>query len=159
VNAPYSPLYLRQLNTRQLIDTLIDHADQLEFTRRYELVDRHPIHAVDGSALFPALAIPVESKLEFECPEEHLVALRTAIPEVDKLLVIGWRAAETPFLELLATNLRQEVEALVVAGNSDAATETAHRLKRAGVKGDYVVTEGGFTELVVDRQADEFLSS
>jgi hypothetical protein len=140
-----------------LIETLIDHADQLEITQHYTLVGQYPIHATEVSVLFPALAIPVESKLDFECPEQHLEALHAAIAEVDKLLVIGWRAAETPFLDLLAQSLQLPVEALVVAGDSDAANDTADRMKAAGVTGLYKQTDGGFTDLVVNRRADNFL--
>jgi hypothetical protein len=72
-------------------------------------------------------------------------------------MVIGWRAAETPFLDLLAQNLQQPVQALVVAGDDDAAKETANRLASAGVNGMYKWTDGEFTDLVVNRWADNFL--
>jgi hypothetical protein len=155
VEAPYQ---LLQQKMWPLIDTLIDYANELKITQKYTLVDEYPIHATEGSVLFPAVAIPVESKLDFECPEEHLEALRAAIPKVDKLMVIGWRAAETPFLDLLAQNLQHPVQGLVVAGNSDAAKETTDRLVAAGVRGMYKETDGGFTNFVVDRLADDFLS-
>jgi hypothetical protein len=138
---------------------LINDVHHLKITRQYQLVDQHPIYDdADKSVLFPALAIPVESKLDFECPEAHLEALRAAIPQVDKLLVVGWRAAETPFLQLLATNLQQPLHGLVVAGDKAAAMETANRLSEAGVVGLYKHAEGGFTDFVVERQGDEFLS-
>jgi hypothetical protein len=111
-----------------------------------------------GQTQFPAIAIPVETKDDHECPNEHLEALHAAIPKVDKLLVVGWRAAETPFLHLLAANLQNPLHGLIVAGNKDAANETADRLKSAGVAGLYKHTDSGFTELVKGRQADEFLS-
>jgi len=141
----------------ELIDTLTNHAHELQITQKYVLVNDYPIHAAQGSVLFPALAIPVESKLDFECPDEHLQALHTVIPEVDKLLVIGWRAAETPFLKLLASKLVHAIQGFVVAGSEDAAAETANRLAEAGVAGRYVGTNGGFTDLVVNREADNFL--
>jgi hypothetical protein len=46
-----------------------------------------------------------------------------------------------------------------VAGNRDAATDTESRLQAAGVAGSYTVTDGGFTDFVVNRVADTFLSS
>lgn len=153
-----TPSELLQKGMWDVIDTLIDHANELQITERYVLVDDYPIHAVKGTALFPALAIPVESKLDFECPQEHLEALHTLIPKVDRLLVVGWRAAETPFLDLLASNLDQPVQGFVVAGNENAAQETAGRIAEAGVTGRYVGTDGGFTDLVVNREADRFLS-
>jgi hypothetical protein len=138
---------------------LINDVQHLKITRQYQIVDQHPIYDdADKLVLFPALAIPVESKLDFECPDEHIEALRAAIPNVDKLLVVGWRAAETPFLQLLAGYLQKPLHGLVVAGDKAAAMETADRLSEAGVVGLYKHAEGGFTKLVVDREADEFLS-
>jgi hypothetical protein len=153
-----APEELLQLEMWQLVHYLIDNADSLDITQDYRLVDQYPIHATDGAVLFPAIAIPVETKDDHECPNEHLEALHAAIPKVDKLLVVGWSAAETPFLHLLAANLQNPLHGLIVAGNKDAANETADRLKSAGVAGLYKHTEGGFTELVKGRQADEFLS-
>jgi hypothetical protein len=152
-----APTELLQKDAWSIVNTLIDGADTLKITQEYHLVDQQPMHASNGSVLFPALAIPVESKLDFECPDEHLQALHTVIPEIDKLLIIGWRAAETPFLELMASRLVHAVRGFVVAGNEDAAAETANRLAEAGVAGRYVGTDGGFTELVVNREADDFL--
>ena len=152
---------LLQKDAWSIVHTLIDNADSLDISRNYQLVDQvdhTPIHSYDEGVLFPAIAIPVETKVDYECPDEHLEVLRTSIPDVDKLLVVGWRAAEIPFLKLLAENLKEPVRGLVVAGNKDAAIETADRLSQAGVAGLYEHTEGGFTELVKGRQADEFLS-
>lgn len=139
------------------VDTLIDRAASLEITRNFRLVDQRPTYHYGGRALFPAIAIPVESKVDYECPEEHLEVLHAAIPHVEKLMVVGWRAAEIPFLNLLAENLSGPIQGLVVSGNYDAATETADRLSSAGVVGHYTVTDGEFTDLVVNRQADDFL--
>ena len=44
-------------------------------------------------ALWPAIALPVAGKAEFECPEPHMAALDACIPKVSKLLTIGWRGA------------------------------------------------------------------
>jgi hypothetical protein len=53
-----------------------------------------------GQTIYPAITIPVEGKQDFECPEDHLVALTEALPQMDRLIVIGWRAAEEHFLDL-----------------------------------------------------------
>ena len=71
-----------------------------------------------------------------------------------------WYLGSGPLKRLpqnLRENLLRAIGGHVVAGNYDAAIQTSHRIQGAGVNGDYVVTDGGFTELVVGRQADEFL--
>lgn len=70
---------------------------------------------------FPAIAIPVEEKQDFECPDSHVTALRDLLPTVNKLLVIGWRAAEENFLALLRDALPQRpLLDVVCAGPADA---------------------------------------
>jgi hypothetical protein len=143
----------------KIAHTLIDGAQEVKITQEYQLVNQIPIHASNESVLFPALAIPVETKIDYECPDEHLETLQAMIPQVHKLIVVGWRAAETPFLSLLAENLQGPVQGLVVAADRMSATETANRLKEAGVAGSFRVGAGGFSDLVVERRADDFLRS
>ena len=77
--------------------------------------------------------------------------------QVDKLLIIGWRAAEQPFLQLLAENLTNNIKVLVTAGGRKEGGDTIERLRQAGIKGEFNRTDGGFTDLVVERRADQFL--
>lgn len=136
---------------------LIDRAADLTVTQRYRMVTERPIGKSDDLALFPAIAIPVESKSDYECPPDHLDIFRTCIPEVTKLLIIGWRATEITFLQLLAENFRQDVRTMVVAGSSKGAEEIIRRLDQARIGGQFHASVGGFTDFVKNREADEFL--
>jgi len=109
--------------------------------------------------LFPALAIPVETKRQYECPEEHLNVLRECLAKVTKILVIGWRATEDHFLRLLLDRLPEDrLPIMVVAGSPREAMKTVNRMRKAGIKGDFLPTEGGFTDFIVRREGDEFLT-
>jgi hypothetical protein len=99
-----------------LANELIDHASELQVTDAYRFQYQRPMVKASGSPLIPALAIPLQKKQNYECPSEHLDALKKALPSVRRLLVIGWRAADRPFLELLRRDGRQAVDCLVVAG-------------------------------------------
>ena len=121
------------------------------------MLTQHPIGKSDTSALFPAIAIPLETKRSFECPEGHLQVLSGLIPRVTKLLTVGWRAREAHFLELLAEKLEGHVRVLAVAGGKEGADEAIENLGRAGIKGEFTPADGGFSEFVVNRAADEFL--
>src|SRR5260370_2316580 len=99
------PFDIDSRNTWQVAFELIDHAPDLVISQNYRMVTEYPIGKLDGLALFPALAIPLETKRSFECPEEHLATLRQCIGKVSKLLIIGWRGMEDHFLRLLADNL------------------------------------------------------
>ena len=154
-----TPIDASNKNTWQVAYELIERAPGLEISQTYRIVTEHPIGKHNGSVFFPALAIPVQSKVDYECPREHLDALGACIPEVTKLLLIGWRATEVPFLELLSRYLTKELHVMVVAGDQDKAKEPIDNLGKAGVKGVFLAAKGGFTDFVVTRDGDEFLKS
>ena len=66
---------------------LIRKADEAIISKEYVLAGGVPPRPKDDRAIFPALAIPIESKLDFECPVEHVAALKEAIPAVTKILI------------------------------------------------------------------------
>ena len=105
------------------------------------------------SAAYPALAIPVETKKDFECPGEHLAALLNFIPKVTKILVIGWRGAEVPFRHLLLKHLRTRPRIMVVDPEASViVTKLAH------IEADFYPIESGFTDFIVSRiEGDRFL--
>ena len=90
---------------------------------------QHTVSRLDGHYLFPALAIPVEKKRSFECPESHLAVLKDTLPEVTKLLIIGWRAADEHFVKMLKEGLKPGVRTLVVAENQQEAESVIVTLK------------------------------
>ena len=47
-------------------------------------------------------AVPTNRKQDFECPGEHLSRLREDVIEVQRLLLIGWRAAEPLVQDIFA---------------------------------------------------------
>jgi hypothetical protein len=156
------------------IHEMIHRANELDFTDDYRMLTEFPIataiqHVVELSramvttkydkriALFPALAIPVLNKSQFECPAAHVAALVDLLPHVDKLLVIGWRATETPFLTLLSKHLTS-ARCLVVAESYEAAKDTVHNMSKAGVSALYGGYGGGFSKFVIDREFRYFIS-
>lgn len=144
-------------NANNVAQKLIDNAPDLRISQRYRTVNNYPMGISEGVPLFPAIAIPVETKRDFECPSQHIEALTALIPEVTKLLVIGWRATEQPFLKLLSENLGRNLQVMVVAESDFAARETINNLKRAVVNGNYRPAGGGFSLFIANRTGDSFL--
>jgi hypothetical protein len=106
----------------------------------------------------PELAIPTVSKQKFVCPKDHIRALREFIPQVTKIVIVGWRAAEQNFLEMLAAGLQDDVSVLAACGNADAAEETLGRVSAARIKGEFKPAPGGFSEFVMKRRIEPFLA-
>ena len=82
----------------------------------------------------PTIAIPVASKAQFVLPKDHADAMIESIKEVNKVLIVGWRAAEHAFLQSLAQNLQSPVQVLAVCGSESAANETLEKLRAAGIR-------------------------
>ena len=135
-----------------VFDQVIDRAADLPLIGRHELVGGFcAADSLGGSPVLPALAIPVQTKQEYECPAEHLQELRKLLPRVDKLLVIGWRANEQTFLKLLAASLQSDLRGMVVSGNETESNDTANRLNGAGINGVFQRADWGFTDLIKER--------
>jgi hypothetical protein len=111
--------------------------------------------------LFPAIAIPVEKKIAFECPAEHIHVLESCLPQVDRLIVVGWRATEIPFLKLLADEIgtrAPQPKCIVVAESPESTRITVAHLQRAGVKAEYSHFVAGFTDFITSPEAAQFLA-
>jgi hypothetical protein len=139
----------------------IERAASLKITDAFVRVHQHPCGTLEnGVGLVPAIAIPVEKKAYFECPKSHLSELERALPHVDKLLLIGWRATEDHFLTLLSDNLKGPLIVQVVAGSEAEARSIGVALQNgafSGLKVDWEYAAEGFTDFVVNRRADAIL--
>jgi hypothetical protein len=140
----------------------IERAAEIPVTQKYLLTSEHPPGSVRGIPVFPAIAIPVEKKSTFECPQSMLEELVTLLREVSKILVIGWRATEAHFLAQLAnrlTGLRRGAQLHIVAGPD--AEEIKVRICRELLNNppqSPTVDEGGFTDFILSRRAEQFLA-
>jgi hypothetical protein len=141
-----------------MANAVIDSAPSLEMAGEFQVVGQRPMGLIGENWFFPAIAIPVETKTTFECPREHLGALEEFIPRVTRILSIGWRGAESTFLQMLSKGLTSPVEVLVVAESVDSAWETIERMEAAGVSGNYASYTEGFTSFIVSRAGDQLLS-
>lgn len=65
----------------------------------------------------PAIAVPVDGKIDFECPADHAAGFRSDANLVTHLLIVGWRAAEPHVLETLK-NINPHYHLAVVDPNS-----------------------------------------
>ena len=106
----------------------------------------------------PAIAIPVNSKSTFECPEAHVAALQERLKKVRAILTVGWRGGEEHFLRLLAANTREGIEVVCVGGSSADADATIGKLSPHLRKAHYHRPfGGGFSDYIRQRAIVELL--
>ncbi len=127
-------------------------------TPLYEiLVNRIPSNLVP----FPAVAIPVVTKQKYECPEEHMNALIAALPSITEVIIIGWRARERHFWEILHDGrLSSDVRVMFVGKSVETAREVLNRFQtEIGIRpGQFEFFEGGgFTNFVRTQAVQKFL--
>jgi len=141
---------------------MIERSEELEFADEFVWTGEHDMGRLsnEGILVFPALAIPLIAKAQFECPKAHESVLRDSIPLVSKILVIGWRGAERHFLELLSgLSGSKKIPGLVVAGDRGRASEVIVGLSRASDRITWSASDGGFSDFVTSGEADRFLSA
>lgn len=145
---------------RILANELIEKYSQLEIGHEYVMVNQVPPSEQNGMPIVPALAIPVQAKLDFECPHQHVDALKAFLPLVTKMVVIGWRGTEQPFLELLNVHLKTTpVKVMVVNGERKHAESTAKNLQKAIPNAKFTVQDGGFTDNMRRRRIAGFMQN
>lgn len=114
---------IEEHNPQQVIATGVMPTDDSQIVRRE---DTNP-----QPGWIPALAVPTVSKSSFECPPAHVDALTGLLPQVDRLLTIGWRGRERTFLDLCAEHFRPGLTGLVVSGDPASAKSIALHLRDA----------------------------
>jgi len=151
---------ISEFNDWQVAYDLINMAPELKISDRFRIIDSRPKGKVDDIPLFPAIALPVETKVDFECPPDHLDCLRAHIGKVTKLVTIGWAAQEQHFLKLLKKHLAEGISIFAVAEGKQQAIDVLERIKAAGIDAkDEEAAEGGFTECTVKREFEKFLKA
>jgi hypothetical protein len=140
---------------------LIENAAGLPISNRFVLCDPGNMGVANGGPAFPAIAIPLEKKQSFQCPQHMIDQLTAALPHVTKILTIGWRASEAHFLELLKRDLKRGVFLSIVAGNQTEAENIRVRIHEVLLNNPPSSTAEptGFTEFIRSRRAESILSS
>lgn len=135
---------------------IIACAERLDISTTYQVAAPPPFPYRNNTLLFPAIAIPVEAKSAFECPQEHLDLLVKSLPEVTRILIIGWRGADQHFVKLLASKISETCKGLVVSGTEKGAEETIRSLQMAGITASFEGMGGGFTPFIENRGPTPF---
>lgn len=110
-----------------------------------------------GPITVPAVAAPIKEKHTFEWPDQQRLYIQGLTKKVDRLLVIGWRALDQHFVQLLQpTFTGSALPTLIITGGERKVSEAEGRAiaVRLGVTGgggeDSNITycPGGFSEAI-----------
>jgi len=167
-------------NQEQIVSDVIDLGHKLFFNTEPQMISEitatvptlkrvpdQPYFSVplierrDNPPLFPVLSIPVEHKSRFECPSEHVRVLEETLPQVTRVLVIGWKAGDELFLDLLTKKMSKVERIMVVSSGQSSATEIATKIRNAGVKASQYLSAkaNGFSKAITLGETEGFLKS
>jgi hypothetical protein len=151
------PANLNRSDPETILRHLAEHAAELKISNKF--IKCHPSSmGLDGAyPVFPAIAIPVEKKNQFACPETFIEKLVELLPNISKILVIGWRATEGHFLTLLDQHLPAGVQICIVAGRSSSNFLSPAKSTIDSIYGALTarpplqpeIYDGGFTDFLV----------
>lgn len=84
------------------------------------------------SLMMPAIALPLSGKDRFVMPDWHYQELKRVLEQVTRVLVVGWRGADTRLLDLwqAMSGNRTLFRLLVVSASFEEAKETAGRINQ-----------------------------
>jgi hypothetical protein len=148
---------------------LIRAAEQIKPTSEYLWWDSSPqntnsvIPLEQGAppvVVMPALALPLRGKTTFSCPDEHLKELREKLPQVTRILTIGWRGEDQHFLDLLRKANIARCQVLTVTKTERGQAAVVEALRGAGVDGnfDYHFDENAFSTFMRSNKLEQFLA-
>ena len=155
------PASINTNDPRSVLRYLVEHAADLRISDRFAICSASQMGSVNNRPVFPAIAIPVEKKQVFQCPQSMIEVLTALLPSVNKVMMIGWRATEEHFLALLRAHLRRGVFASIVAGGAAPAEEIKIHINRAmwDKPPDAKAERTGFTDFVRTRRAEQILQA
>ena len=87
--------------------------------------------------MLPAIAISMQDKTRgsFECPTRQIATLGQLLKSVTKVLMIGWRAREAHFLQMLRDNLPGGVVSHLVLSKRTLTTPAQRALSSRAISG------------------------
>jgi hypothetical protein len=155
------PENINRRHAPSVLGHLIKHSSQMNLS---ELIERCEPTSMEiyrnGGVGFPAIAIPLERKTAFECPKFMIDDFKSVLPQVSKILTIGWRATEAHFLSLLKECLKPGIYIHVVGATGEDAEGIRVRIQDAMVKNapsSVAVQVNGFTEFVRQRRIERII--
>ncbi|MGA9286407.1 MAG: hypothetical protein WBV85_13305 [Solirubrobacteraceae bacterium] len=94
----------------------------------------------NGDVLFPAIAVPLANKTTFECEDIQMERFRSTVPEIRRLLVCGWRAAEAHVIQILQ-DIYPGFYLGIVTGSQPDLADVQRNLGDVFPRGKLVITQ------------------
>ncbi|MGC2374093.1 MAG: hypothetical protein WA484_09490 [Solirubrobacteraceae bacterium] len=103
--------------------------------------------------------MPTTLKQTFECPADHVRKFVDGVGNIDRLLTIGWRAAEPHVLELLAQSIPPGYHLAICDRTGDDIRAVQQNLGFVAERSPKTTAfTGGFTDLLKADRLEQWLN-
>lgn len=129
--------FVNLLSRTELIHNFAEYQNEFfeKGPQNYDMVELCKMKE-NGKAITirPALVLPFFLKNEcgFPCSEGDLQLLNFHLPNIDRILTIGWSAKDNDFIELIKKYKSSEMPLFVVGGSNDDIDSVFSRLNKFG---------------------------
>ena len=106
----------------------------------------------------PAIAIPIIDKQEFLCHNHHIEILKRNMEQADRMLVIGWKAGDSNFLDIIKDYLKEDALLTVVSKKIETAKEIVDKLKQIKNFSKAEYYGDGFAKFVSSSYCENFFT-
>lgn len=106
----------------------------------------------------PAIALPLESKVSYVCPDDHVDALKQCIAKADRIVMIGWKAGDPYLVDLLNSELKENALPIAIACGANSKDTILEKLGTSLNKQVKIIDEGGFSSFLNSDRCEEFLN-
>lgn len=105
----------------------------------------------------PAISLPTTSTKSYACPRDHIQLLTSTLPEIRKVLIIGWKAGDSFLLEKLK-EIKEPIHLTVVSGSEKGAKEVAEIIEKYVPNIGRKTTFQGFSDFIGSTECNAFFN-
>ncbi len=106
----------------------------------------------------PVISLPTTSTKNYVCPNDHIQSLNSALTEIYKILIIGWKAGDSFLLEKLKA-IEIPIDLTVVSGSEKGAKEVAEVIEKYVPSiGRKTLFKEGFSDFIGSAECDAFFN-
>lgn len=110
----------------------------------------------EGYTYHPALALPVLNKANYVCLDAHIELLKEELKKIDRVIIIGWKAADQFVLNLLLEEMNKRAIPLAYIGGKDAI-DTVKGLNKTFLNSAKLIAGHGFSQFASSSSVEDFL--
>jgi len=155
---PHNPIP----NSVELLNTL---DGEIELDQKIQILSGHHDESrfIGSDFFYPSLAVPIEGKDEFACPEEHIQKAKSFLKFCSNFIIIGFSALDEHVLKQLEA-VQYVRKLMVVNGSEASALEAIRRIASKNMKFSHenypdCLYAGGFRDFMTSGELDRFLGS